>query len=236
MSSASDERISDHKVVARLLKRIMDRRALLTITLADSIDTYNSAILELDERSRSLTLDELKPLSGHDRLMAQGRLRARAALQGVEIRFSAQLLDAVKESGIWMYHFHMPNELQYRQRRANYRIPVGMSSGVSVELHKDGLELAGLRVLDVSEGGLGLRTQSPISLNLGDRLPCTLNLPNGRSIRCQLEVRNLRETPQAYGSMQVGGHFLDLDRPQRTALSRVLIELQRDMIRRSPKN
>jgi c-di-GMP-binding flagellar brake protein YcgR len=236
VTSATDERITDHKQVANLLRRIMDHHSLLTVTLADSAEAYNSAILDLDDHHRFLTLDELKPLSGHERLLQQAHLRVRTAVHGVEVRFGTSLRHAVKESGIWMYRVELPREVLYRQRRSSYRIRIGMGSGVTVELQKNGRELVEARVLDMSETGLGIQTDSGIRLNLGDRLPCTLGLPDGRPIHCELEIRYLREALQARDMLHFGGHFLDMQPVERTTLARVITDLQRDMIRRLPKD
>ena len=128
------DKVSDAKLAAGILKRILDHRALLTITIPDNRGKFNSAILDIDADNGFLILDELNPKQGHQKFISAKRLNARALVKGVEIRFSATPQEVHNESGIASYQVSFPGEVWQMQRRQSFRVTVGLSKQLPVHL------------------------------------------------------------------------------------------------------
>ncbi len=228
------DHITDANLVASLLRRVKEQRALLTVTVPEVPGSFNSAILELDPDSGRLVIDELKPKSGHERLLQAGRLVARARVRGVEIRFSAALEEAGNESGVAFYRLRWPDAIDYLQKRSSFRIKVSMTSPLTVLLEGDGGERFEGRAIDLSEQGIRVEMDSYLSMQPGRQMPCQLNLPNGSHAACRLEIRHVR-TLEATGNIQFGARLVDLPPAQRRDVARLVADIQRALIRRLPK-
>lgn len=231
---AEGERITDSNLVAGLLRRIKDQHALLTVTVPDAPGTFNSAILELDRERGHVVLAELHPKLGHERFVAGGHLKARARVRGVEIRFDAALEEVGSESDEAVYRVRWPDTVHYLQKRASFRIKISMTAPLTVALEGDGGEHFEGRAVDLSEQGVRVEMDSYLSLQPGRQMPCLLNLPNGTHLACRLEIRHVH-TQQSTGNIQFGAHLVDLPPAQRREVARLVAEIQRDLLRRLPK-
>lgn len=232
---AQGERITDDRFIADLLRRIMENRALLTITLPGVAGTYHSAILRLDPEQGYLLLDELHPPYGHSKLIETGKLNARATVKGVEIRFPAALQEVGTESGISLYRTNIPDEVFYRQRRAHFRVNVSAAAPMEVSLELPGGGSLSGRIVDISEGGIGVELPVDVPLNQGERLQCRMTLPKNTQFGCKLEVRHLGPA-RSGDKTHMGALFLDLPNHRRKVLARVIADIQRAMIRTLPRD
>lgn len=236
MTHLDGERITDTARISSLLKQLHEQRAMLAVTLPDSADKFNSAILAIDEAAKRMVLDELTPRIGHERLLTNNKLHVFAVLHGIEISFAANLRQVGRERGICFYSIGIPEELNYLQQRANFRIRIGMTSGITVVLRRDQQQQYRGRVIDMSESGLGITVRRALPLECGERLPCTLTLADGHEIECELEVRYVNHVNRPHEDTHFGGRFLDLSPRLHKRLARAIIDLQRELIRKRPKN
>lgn len=227
--------IRDPQLVAGLLRRLIEQRVLLRVTVPGMRGSYNSAILRLGEAQDFLILDELNPRRGHEQLLEVRRLNASAQVQGIELRFSGELLEVGQTAGIAFYRLPFPDELLYLQRRGSFRVPVGMATPVTAVFQRpDENSLRG-RIVDLSEGGMGVEFNQRVRLQPGEILPCQMRLPDGQQLRCKLEVRHT-SAPEDQNKVRLGGRFVELQPQQRKALARLVADLQRTMIRKQPKS
>lgn len=236
MTRLDGERIADAARVSSLLKQLHEQRAILAVTLPDSADKFNSAILAIDEPAKRMMLDELTPRIGHERLLTNGKLHVFALLHGIGISFAATVRQVGRECGICYYRIRIPEQLNYLQQRANFRIRVGMTSGITVVLRCDQQQQFRGRVIDISESGLGITVRRALPLECGERLPCTLTLADGHEIECELEVRYVNHVSRPHEDTHFGGRFLDLAPRLHKRLARAIINLQRELMRKRPKN
>lgn len=232
---AQGEIIYNENFVTDLLRRIMENRALLTVTIPGERGTYNSAILQVAPSEGYLVLDELKPIGGHHKLVEARALNARTTVRGVEIRFSSTLQEAGTEDGIALYRMSYPEEVSYLQRRAHFRVTVALNSALAVELQPPEGQSMACRIVDISEGGLGIQLPSPNDLNPGKVIPCEIRLPPDVRLRCELEIRHSRPAGGGEG-VQVGCRFVDLPSHQRKQIARLITDIQREMIRTLPRD
>lgn len=227
---ALGDTIRDPQVITGLLRRILEQRALLRVTLPGVRGSFNSAILRLDPEQDLLLLDELNPQRGHDRLLEVRSLTAGAQVQGVETRFSGAIEEVGSKNGIAFYRLAFPKEVLYLQRRTSFRVKVGMATPIAAVFDRaDGRQMRG-RITDLSEGGLGVEFTQHVTLQPGEIMPCQMRLPDGQQLGFRLEIRHAADGDAS--NIRAGGKFVELHPQRRKVLARLVANLQRDLIRK----
>jgi c-di-GMP-binding flagellar brake protein YcgR len=229
------DKITDRDLAAGMLKRILSHRALLTITMPGSNKIYNSAILEINQEQGTLLLDELNPKGGHDQLLETKKLHARAMVKGTDISFNTILEEANIEDGISIYQVRFPDVVWHYQKRQDFRIT--LEPGIHIPVHL-GLE-SGKRIqgelIDISKTGIRFYMKTYMELEVGAILPnCQINLPDKTKIISKFEIR-FKEYDKDDNKLIIGGRFIDLPRPEQKLLARKVAIMQRDMIKRLPR-
>ncbi|MEJ2687887.1 MAG: flagellar brake protein [Gammaproteobacteria bacterium] len=232
---SQSERITDPGQIVTLLRRASEARDLLTIVLPDSPKPYNSAILKVDPEEGSLLLDELNPADGHRRLVEARQLRASCRIRGIELSFQATVSEVGGDAGIAFYRVALPPVLHYHQRRAHYRVQVGRGLAIPVYLTIESEGTLEGQLSDLSAGGLSMRLETSLPLTRGQRIEqCTIPLPKGEQFRAPLEIRFARpeENPKW---LRAGARFLNLSRAQQSRIQRFVAQLERELIRKLPR-
>ncbi len=225
--------VKDREQVVSLLIQIHQAHVLLNVTVGDHKAQYSSALLGIYEEHGFIVLDELTPEEGHHRLLEQHDLKVAGRLEGVEFRFATRLQEAREKSSIAFYKVDLPEEIYYRQRRKDFRIP---SRGLATRFH--GLRGKGQRqilkgyVNDLSRKGIGLILEDDVSLSQGEVLPsCIIKIPGEKEIAFSLEVRFSRYNQQQQVT-RVGGRFRDIDRESLRRICSTINKLERAQARR----
>lgn len=229
------EHVTDPMQIAALLKKVKDSRTLIQVTLPGRATEYNSALLDIQPEQGYLLLDELTPAEGHQLLTAQCELTATIRLRGVDMRFTGTVQEIGGQAGIAYYRVEFPQRLYYRQRRAAYRVRLGMGLLIPFNIaREDGKPYQG-RLDDISLGGLGAELKQQTPFDPGDLLPgCAIQLPNGDKIDCEIEVRYISKDQQ-HKKFHLGARFVNLDRTHQHILQRFVAEAERELMRRKPK-
>lgn len=230
------ETIRDPQIIAGLLRRILEQRALLRVTVPGVRGSFNSAILRMHPDQNLLVLDELNPRAGHQRLLEIRNLNAAAQVQGIETRFGGAVEEIGTDSGIAFYCLAFPTEVLYAQRRTSFRVRVAMTTPVAVVFERPGGNALRGRIVDLSEGGMGVEFTQHVSLHPGEILPCQMRLPDGQQVGCKLEIRHSNCHGAEQNKVHVGGRFVELQPQRRKALARLVADLQRTMIRKQPRD
>lgn len=234
--ASSAERVTDERRIAHMLKGLMDSRALLTVSVPDHSDACNSVIFHIDPEQGILYLDELTPQSGHEKLLAVGRAGIHAMLHGVHTYFRASLASHGEENGIAYYRVPYPDVLFYEQKREHYRVYIGLSQRLPVDIRenfRDGV-MSG-RLYDLSVGGVGIRFPADVSLTEGEVLPnCRIELPGEGRLDCSLEIRHVHHDP-AHNEIHVGARFINLQGLQQRAIQRCVQAFEREAIRKQTR-
>lgn len=222
--------------IAQVLRKVQDARSLLVVTLPGENIPYQSAILEIDPDTGYLVLDEITPIQGHKKFLQTGKLVANTKMKGVDIRFTAELDSVLQDTRFTTYRMRFPAELLYMQKRQSFRINLGITSNIAVTLHReDGSRLQG-KVVNLSETGEGATVGGNEKFRIAELIPvCEIELPNDEIIQSKLEIRFISQGKQGE-SVRIGGRFLEMPGIQQRLLARVLLDLQRDMMRRLPKD
>lgn len=229
------EQVTDPIQIAALLKKVKDTRTLMQVTIAGQSAEYNSALLQIDAEHGFLLLDELTPPEGHHRLSEVRRLTASIRLRGVDLRFTTRLQQVGGQAGIAFYRVDFPLQLHYRQRRAYYRVKLGLGLMVPFSITHSAAKAVEGQIDDISVGGIGAQINQQLTFNRGDLLPgCTLLLPTGEKIDCEVEVRYISHDEQ-HRKTHLGARFVNMDRARQNTLKRFTAEAERELLRRKVK-
>ena len=210
---------------------------MVNITIPGTEGVYNSAVVEVNPTAGHFLLDELHPNDGHDHFLRARKLMAFTRLKGVELSFACRLGDVTREDGMSLYRIPLPGLINYRQRRANYRVHVGAGLLVPVVLRDSDLQQLEGKLFDISAGGIGakIKASKAAAAEEGMIIPeCEIQLPSGDIIACELELRFV-SPPDAQGNVRIGGRFKALDKAQERIVEHFVVALERELLRKRPK-
>ena len=227
---ADSELISDPARVVPLLDRLAKRHVPLTVRISGYDEYFTSYIVGVDQRQ--LLLDELLPSAGQPQLEAKRELQASAKLDGIDIRFVTSLTGVDREQKMLTNTMKLPQQLEYRQRRMSYRVPIPMSRKMRVIIDShDGRCFEGV-LHDLSHGGAGMvfADGEPV-VEPGLLHDCAIELLDDEWLYCTVELRYSKNIPSR-GRQLIGARFPDLSRAQAGLLGHCINELEREFIRR----
>lgn len=224
------ELITDMARVARLLDRLAKHHSLLTIVIPGQSEAFTSSVVEVAEPH--VLLDELLPNSGHALLLAQKKLQATGKLEGIDIRFVAELEAFDEQDGMVTYRVRLPARLEYRQRRSDFRAHIPISSVIRVVMVDDREHIFEGELYDISRGGAGIILPFDESvLEPGRWYYCAIELPGSSWLFCDIEQRHWKDL-HAPGKHLAGTRFADLTPMQMRLVGRCISELQREQMKR----
>lgn len=224
------ETITSSARIATLLRPVMERHTVITATLSDSNQFFNTALLDIDPVKGMLLIDELNPNTGHDLFLTNQRVTLHTMHEGVEINFTVNLKKAGSDNGIAFYELEYPESIRYLQRRISFRVPVSGANIIDVEIHTEYKKMFTGELSDISAEGMCIRFPkkkgNPFE-NKSEETQCVIRLPNKQQIKCAFKICHsvMHDTNN---NLHIGGHFEHLDKIQRRAIERFVIELQRE--------
>lgn len=224
------ERITNPTRVARLLDQLGKRHALLSVEIPGHSERFSSCIVAVDEPY--VLLDELLPADGQQLLLAERRLRVTGKLDGIDVRFQAQLARVDEQDGVITCYIDLPGVLEYRQRRMDYRAHIPLSQSLRVIIDcGDGAVIEGL-LHDLSNGGAGILLAEEVTMPVSDRpCECAIELPADEWLFCTVELRYARNS-RYRGRRLAGARFQALTPQQTRLVGQCIIRLEREQIRK----
>lgn len=229
------ELVNEPLRIQNLLKSVLDAHALVTISIPERAEVYNSAVLDIDADKGELKLDELTPDEGHRHLLAARHLSAFARIKGVGLYFEAPLLEVGVEDNIAYYRIKLPELVFYGQKRSHYRVRVGLSAHAGVTLGNADKHIAEGELRDISAGGIGASFAASTPLNIGDVIAdCLIELPGGGALHCSLEVRYAKHDT-AHHTLHLGACFIGLKPAEERLIRRCVSNLEREALRKQPR-
>jgi c-di-GMP-binding flagellar brake protein YcgR len=220
--------------VAGILRRLLDAHALVHVSLPGETEYWLSAVIEVHPAQGYLLLDELTPRDGNAALQRARRVIVSAQIQGVDISFSANLIDAGQNDGLAFYRVALPESVRYWQRRASYRARVSAALVIPVTLAQSEGPVLNGELYDISAGGLGTRHRDPKGLAplLGEVWEaCRIRLPDAQEVKCGIEIRYIGQD-ERNGQLRLGGRFVDITRPQLKLIESFVACLEREHLRK----
>lgn len=227
---SDSELISDPARVVPLLERLAERHAPLTVRIPGHDEHYTSYIVGVERNQ--LLLDELLPATGQPQLLSKRRLQATAKLDGIDIRFVAALERVDDANNMLTNRMKLPDQLEYRQRRMSYRVPIPMSRQLRVVIDVDGGDVHEGILHDLSHGGAGMVfPDGEPAVKQGLLHECAIELLNDDWLYTTVELRYSKNIPSRNRQL-IGARFQDLSQNQSRVVGCCINELEREFIRR----
>ncbi len=216
--------------MARLLERMARQHVLLTVEIPGQPERYTSSIVNVD--GPNVLLDELLPTSGHQLLLAKRTLQVMGKLDGIDIRFIATLERVDDRDNMITYYMNLPKQLEYRQRRLDFRAHIPMAQTLRVIIDSnDGAVIEGV-LHDLSHGGAGMVfTEAMPVVEPGLLHECAIELPDATWLYCAVELRHSKNIPLRDQQL-VGARFADLSTAQSRLVGQCINALQREYLRK----
>ena len=218
-----------------LLKKIFACHCLLDIRLDGEDAAYQSAIIELLPDTGYLVIDALTPHGGDALAARLPNVRVRTRVNGMEVKFLSRILARGSQSGLPYYKVRYPDEIEYPQRRREFRVNVPFDRGVPVRFEtRTGAWVRG-EIRDLSAGGFCARLLSGDVANIeqecGHTSACQIDLPGHGTLRTLVELRHMLPS-RARSAPRVGARFVALDPHSELQLARCVAELNSTRLRR----
>ena len=228
--SQQHETITSSSRIVALLRQVMERHTVITASLPDCSQFFNTALLDIDPDKGILLIDELNPNTGHDLFLNTRRITLSTMHEGVEISLTANLKKSGIDNDIIFYELEFPESIRYLQRRNSFRVPVSISSIINVEIHTEDKNIISGELSDISADGMCIRfpkKKGGVLENDTKETQCIIRLPNNQQIKCAFKIcRSISN--KSSNSLYIGGRFERLDKIQSRAIERFVIELQRE--------
>lgn len=221
--------ISSEKHIQALLRPLIEKHNLATISIAGCEEAYSSILLNSEPDSGEITIDGLHPHEGNTHFASAGQLTLDTQLDGIHLQFSAKLRASVEEDGTIHHLITYPENIRYWQRRQAFRASVSTAHNISVVLKTDKGKQCRGKLFDISIGGICIRFPRRDSIAeefTKDAVFCSMNLPGQNHISCPIKITHSYKNISGH-SLHVGAQFSKLDKIQHRAIERFVIELQR---------
>ncbi len=229
-SLPDSERITDPERMARLLERLAKRYTPLTIEIPGYEERYTSCIVGVDRPY--VLLDELQPASGTPLLLAERALQVTGKLEGIDIRFVTTLDRVDEQDDMVTCYINLPGQLEYRQRRMDYRAHIPMARRLRVIIENSSGKVAEGVLHDLSQGGAGMifPDGDPV-VESGLLHECAIELPDAGWLFCVVELRYSKNITSRDRQL-IGARFAGLTPVQVRLLGHCISELDREYIRK----
>ena len=231
---------SFEQTVIRLMQMVEERRFVDVRFPGRADNTYQSLILRVDPLERYVLIDELFPAHGAFFIAPGDEVEITSVRKGIPVRFSTWVksISIDEQDGIPAYRLALPDAVEAKQRRKNFRVPVDPDAGVRLRIRgPEGNKLL-CTVHDLSHNGIGFSCQG----NLSDRFrensmlrACVLNIPGVADIACDVEVRSFEFHRQPYRHTTAGARLEGLSTSAEKQLEQFLVLIQRQQRRDSSK-
>lgn len=220
--------------IASVLRALVEARALLSASLVPGGFACPTALLAVHDDGR-LVLDGNRDEAMNRRMAAASRMVCSAQLDLVPIRFRLASPVRIVHEDYVAFSAPWPTAVLRLQRRETYRLPASATAPAIVHPgHADQAAdpaAGGLRVLDISGGGLALALsdEARTLFQPGARLPaCLLRLGDAPPVAISLEVVYSRPH-QSHGAAQwrAGCRFVDLPATTEQQVMQYIFQIER---------
>jgi len=214
---ASPFALHEPREIAQVLRALVEARAIITASLVPGGHACPTALLAVHDDG-TLVLDGNRHEAMNRRMASATRLVCSTQLDLVPIRFRLPAPALIDYEGYLAFHAPWPASLLKLQRRELYRLQVSPAAPATVHVGEGDTppdaSLGGLRVLDISGGGLAIAVPDGQEgrFQTGARIaPCLLRLAEAPAFPVALEVAHLaRFDVRGVAHWRVGCRFVDL--------------------------
>lgn len=224
-----DTKVTSRTQIARLLTHLQDLQCPLTVRVRNQ-RAQRTSILAVNAASDYLLLSASEISPGRPLPTAGQPVSVAAAFHGERARFESRVVEAADLAGKALVRVQLPALIDYRQRRAYFRVALAPEIHMTVSLvHRHEGSLLGT-LEDLSLGGMGAFVESqPDGVMIAAEL-CSLELPDGDYFHSPLQITNTR-TLADDARVRVGARFVDPSPAQSRKLERLIRYLEREQLK-----
>ncbi len=191
--------IQSQSEIVRILRSLIQQRAMVSASLDGSKATLVTALLLVDPARNLIVLDYGPDPRTNERVLAAKKLFCLTKLDHVEVKFTVHEVKQARLEGQPVFCTCLPETLYYPQQRRFYRLTLPKTSPLNCTVRLADGSVIALSVIDISVGGLGLLDSKGAALLVsGGIYPnCRLALPGLGEVTFDLEVRSLLNSGEA---------------------------------------
>lgn len=215
--------------IAALLKPLENKTNHLLLTIPNSDISYKTTLLNIDTDNNLLVLDRLTPKDGHDLLIDSRQPTIQISHKGADITFTTTLNETRPEKILPHYELNFPKSIQYLHRRSTYRVTLRNDNDMSVEIQTSDNECFQGELHNISTEGMCVRFPKKIEVPQDKDSPvvqCVVTLADGQELACGFNICHTYFHDHSK-DFRIGGNFQYMDKTQKRALEKFVIELQR---------
>lgn len=188
--------ISQQKQIIKYLNLLSQERCLISAVFGkDDKDTFLSAILDLDEKKQTLTIDCGPKEYLNKKLLDSSVIKCSSNYKGIAVFFEARKVQKAGEINAPKFILPLPKSLFWVQRREFFRVKSPLSKNSLCKVDFKGLDVESeFKIHDLSANGFSMLSDTPqASPKLRPKAEfnnCKLILKDEEPLTISFEVRN----------------------------------------------
>lgn len=224
-------RVTHLPTIERILKEVLDAKAIVSLYVDHGQDFMLSSIVALDTEKGVLMLEQGVDQDFNQQLLKAGQLICTATHDQVHIQFTGTDLKATTLENEPVFQVAIPKELVRLQRRDAYRLATSVVNPVKCMINTGDRFLETV-VIDISIGGIGiLAYEGSGLLKAGESYHgCRIALPGTGEFAVSLNVCTTFDVALKNGRIthRAGCQFIDLPPSVETEIQRYIIRVERE--------
>ena len=230
MSFSNNTIVKEKLQIYALLNRIYKNKCILNIKFLSNNASYinigHSELLQINLDQDTITIDSL------DKKIHVGtNITVFTKHKGIETYFQTHIINA--DDKLNYYICKIPNEINHKQRRQQYRAEVQNLWTIPVTLIEDNSKKPlSAYIYNISTGGINVRSSSSSfkKIKKDTVIDTHIQFPNNANIHCKLLVRQSEPNKKA-GVQQLAGQFVNLNAKQEKTIQAFVNSVDRKIIK-----
>ena len=226
--------LHEPRAVGQVLRGLVEARAIISAALIPGGHACPTALLAVHDDG-TVILDGNRHEATNRRMEEATRMICSTQLDLVPIRFRLSTPRRVEFEGYPAFVAPWPDRLLRLQRREMYRLQVSAAAPATVHVGHDGhapdATLGGLRVLDISGGGVAVAVPDGDDARFTPQAlvaPCLLRLGDAAPFPVALEVAHLaRFDVRGVPHWRAGCRFVDLSAGHEQRILQYIFQVER---------
>ncbi len=222
-------RVYSRADIVGMLRSLRDAGVLVTAYFDADPGFGVTTLLQVNDGNGTLIFDNLSLEVAQKRLLAAPAVTFVGFVEAIKVQFTATGTRAVSFEGKPAFAVKIPAQALRLQRRDAFRVrpPLSKPATCRVPLAEGADQFEGLRVLDISIGGLAiLAYPERIDLSAGMQIDgCRLDLPGVGGADVSLRIRHVDVLPHDEKARRCGCEFVNMAPATQLMLARYVNQL-----------
>ncbi|MGE4348887.1 MAG: flagellar brake protein [Candidatus Berkiella sp.] len=180
--------------IEKILQNLITSRSILSIQFPGSSEIFVSLLLEIHPTQEYIILDEITPIEGHHLAIQGNPFTISSKEQGVFLSFNTRIIQHSDQNELSFYYLPYPQDVNYKQRRQSYRVPVLYENSLRADLYLPNQPRIAAKVADISVSGVRLAVKyniTPVVEGMRFIDQCLLVSPYTKPTSFSLEIKRV---------------------------------------------